>query len=82
MIIKGLAKGLQVQSRGIFSSSTLNIQVKPCNFCLRTWGNAVGLQKFYPKSNDKNFEISSLYFKNQMVFPFNPKCQACKRERP
>ena len=43
---------------------------KPCNFCLRTWGNAEALARFHSESHDDNFEISSLCFKHQMVFLF------------
>ena len=40
------------------------IDVKECNFRLRTWGNAKALARFHPKFYDENFKISSLSFKH------------------
>ena len=47
------------------------IDVKQCNFCLPTWGNAKALARFHPKFYDENFKISSLCFKH--IYPGNVK---------
>ena len=46
------------------------VNVKPCPFGLQAWVIAKALAWFHPKSNDENFQMSSLCFKHQMVFPF------------